>query len=219
MIWFPLGVFALLIILGLTFIPASKKSSGFIFSCVLALLFSFLVSFLYSFIKKSYPLTDDTTRILMHYLVHDHLFFYFPGAVIVLLCLVCQRKDFTRAGAQAAALVLFCLYMFLAMLATFFYSTHGNWADPHLLFFLTGSRVLQALVFAAVAHFIFLRPRWYFVVPAVILILAIPFITALISYNYYTCNVHAAIVLMTSLYGSVLVAYAAGAFAIWRLKA
>ena len=66
MIWFPLGVFALLIILGLTFIPASKRSSGFIFSCVLALLVSFLVSFLYSFIKNYLPLTDDTRRILIH---------------------------------------------------------------------------------------------------------------------------------------------------------
>ena len=219
MIWFPLGIFALLIILGLTFIPATKKSSGFVFSCVLALMASFLVSFLYSFIKRSYPLTDDTTRIMLHYMVHDHLFFYFPGVVVVLLCLVCMRKDFTRTGAQAAALVLFCFYMFLAMLATFFYASHGNWADPHLLFYLTGSRVLQTLVFAAVAHFIFLRPKLYFVLPAVVIILAIPFITAFISYYYYTCNVHAATVLMASLYGAALVAYGAGAFTIWRLKA
>ncbi len=219
MIWFPLGVFALLIILGLTFIPASKKGSGFIFSCVLSLLFAFLVSFLFSFIKNSYPLTDDTTRILMHYMVHDHLFFYYPAVATVLLCLLCIRKDFTRTGAQAVALVLFCFYMFLAMLATYFYSTHGEWADPYLIFYLTGCRVFQALVFASLAHFIFMKSPRYFLVPALLVILAVPFITAQVSYFYYTCNVHMATVFLAVLFGIVLVVYPVARIVAWRLKA
>ena len=219
MIWFPLGIFALIIILGLTFVPASKRSSGFIFSCVLALLFSFLVSFLYSFIKNTYPLTDDLKRIMLHYLIHDHLFFYYPGAVTVLICLLCIRKDFTRAAAAAAGLVFFSFYMFLAMLASFFYSSHGNWADPYLLFYLTGSRVLQCLVFALLVHFIILKSRWFFLLPALLIILVVPFITAQISYFYYTCNVHMATVLMAFLYGAVMAASLAGVILAWRLKA
>lgn len=219
MIWFPLGVFALLIILGMTFIPAPKRSPGFIFSCVMALLISFLVSFLYSFIKNTFPLTDDTTRIMYHYMVHDHLFFYYPGAVAVLLSLVCIRKDFTRPAAQAAALVLFCFYMFLAMLATFFYSQHGNWADPYFLFYLTGSRTLQCLVFASLVHFIIIKPKLFFVLPALCIILAIPFATAFVSYFYYTSHPCKALLLLGILYGVALVSYLTGALIAWRRKA
>ncbi len=218
MIWFPLGVFAILIILGLTFVPASKRGSGFIFSCVLSLLSSFLIGFLYSFIKKLYPLTDDTTRIMLHYMVHDHLFFYFPGTIVVLLCLLCLRRDLTRIAAQAAAFVLFCFYMFMAMLATYFYSSHGSWADSYLLFYLTGARVFQCLVFASLAHFIIVKPKILLFIPALVVIIAVPFLTAQISFLYYTCKVHAATLFMASLYGVALVSYITAAFIAWRLK-
>lgn len=218
MIWFPLGVFALIIILGLTFVPASRRTEGFILSCVMALLVSFLVSFLYSFIKNSYPLTDDTGRIMIHYMVHDHLFFYYPGAVTVLLCLLCIRKGLTRTAAQAAGVVFFSFYMLLAMMATYFYSSHGGWADPYLLFYLTGCRVLQALTFAFLAHFIVLKPKWFFLLPALAVILAVPFITAPVSYYYYTSNEHAATVLMAFLYGALLIIYLAAVIAARRLK-
>ena len=219
MIWFPLSVFALLIILGLTFIPDSKKGSGFIFSCVFALLASFLVSFLYSFIKKSFPLTDDAARIMLHYMVHDHLFFYYPGAVTVLLCLLCIRKDFTRYSAQAAASVLFLFYMFLAMLATFFYLPHGNWADPHLIFYLAGSRIFQCLAFASVAHFVVLKSEWFYMLTALIVILIIPFVTAFVSYFYYTCNIRMAGVFLILIYCAALAVYSAAVILGRRLKA
>ena len=218
MIWFPLGVFAILIILGLTFVPASKRGSGLIFCCVLALLSAFLVSFLYSFIKKLYPLTDDSTRIMLHYMLHDHLFFYYPGTIVVLLFLLCLSKDLTRLAAQAVALVLFCFYMFMAMLATYFYSSHGNWADPYLLFYLTGARVFQCLVFASLAHFIIINPKIIFLIPALVIILIVPFLTAQISFFYYTCKVHVATVFMASLYGVALVAYITASIIAWRLK-
>ena len=219
MIWFPLGVFALLIISGLTFVPASKRSPGFIFSCVISLLAAFLVSFLYSFIKNSYPLTDVSSRIMLHYMVHDHLFFYYPGAVTVLLCLLCIRRDFTRVSAQAAALVLFSFYMLLAMLATFFYSPHGDWADPYLLFFLTGSRVLQCMVFASLVHFILLKSEKVFMLSGLVVMLIMPFITAFVSYLYYTCQIHQAVLILVSLYGVALVAYLAAVIIARRLKA
>ena len=218
MIWFPLGVFALLIILGLTFIPSSRKSPGFIFSCVLSLLIAFLVSFLYSFIKNSYPLTNDTSRILMHYMVHDHLFFYSPGAALVLVCLVCLRKELSRYAAQAMALVLLCLYMGFAMLASFFYSSHSGWADPYLLFYLTGCRVFQCLVFAGLAHFIFIKSRWFFMVGAIAIILAVPFITAQVSFLFYTSKVHAATVLLAFLYGAALIIGLSYAIVVRRLE-
>ena len=206
MIWFPLGVFALIIILGLTFIPASRRSPGFIFSCVFALLSAFLVSFLYSFIKNYLPLTDDTHRILVHYMVHDHLFFYYPGAFVVLICMLCLRKDCTMGAAQASFLVLFCFYMFLAMLGTFFYSSHGNWADPYFLFYLTGSRVLQCIVFAFAAPLLFIKPyRIWKILPALVVILALPFITAPVSYLYYTSRSCQALEILAILYCAALV--------------
>lgn len=219
MIWFPLCVFALLIILGVTFIPVSGRSSGFIFSCVMSLLIAFLVSFLYSFIKNSYPLTDDSSRIMLHYMVHDHLFFYYPGAVTVLICLLCLRSSFSREAAQATGLVLFCFYMLLAMLATFFYSNHGGWADPYFLFYLTGTRVFQVLVFASLAHFIIIKSKGHFLLAALVIILAVPFITAKVSYFYYTSKIHMATVLLLSLYGVALAAYLAAFFIARRLKA
>ena len=171
MIWFPLSVFALLIILGLTFIPDSKKGSGFIFSCVFALLASFLVSFLYSFIKNYLPLTDDTHRILVHYMVHDHLFFYFPGAAAVLICMLCLRKETDLVASRAICLVLISFYMFLAMLATLFYSLHGYWADPYFLFFLTGSRVLQCITVAFAVPLIIIKPyRIWKIIPAIVVL-------------------------------------------------
>lgn len=206
MIWFPLGVFALLIILGLTFIPASKRDSGFILSCVIALLASFLVSFLYSFIKKTFPLADDTTGILVHYMVHDHLFFYYPGAVTVLICMLCLRREATIGAARAICLVLFGFYMFLAMLASFFYSAHGGWADPYFLFFLTGSRVLQCIVFAFAAPLLLIKPyRIWKILPALVILLAIPFVTAPVSYLYYTSFVCQALEILAILYGAALV--------------
>jgi len=206
MIWFPLGVFALLIILGLTFIPASKKSSGFIFSCVLVLLVSFLVSFLYSFIKNYLPLTDDPHRILFHYMVHDHIFFYYPGALIVIICMLCLRRVFTMEAAQTASLVLFCFYMFLAMLGTFFYSIHGSWADPYFLFYLTGSRVFQCIVFAFAAPLLFIKPyKLLKILPALVVILAVPFVTAPVSYLYYTSRICQALEILAILYGAALV--------------
>lgn len=220
MIWFPLGVFALLIILGFTFIPASKRSSGFIFSCVLTLLVSFLISFLYSFIKKYLPLTDDLHRILVHYMVHDHLFFYFPGAVAVILCMLCLRKEAATGEARAICLVLFCFYMFLAMLATFFYSPHGYWADPYFLFFLTGSRVLQCIVFAFAVPMIIIKPyKLWKIIPAVIVLLAVPFVTSIVSYFYYICHIQQALQLLLSLFGVVLVAIGIPSVILWRHKA
>ena len=220
MIWFPIGTFVLLIILGLTFIPASKRSSGFIFSCVLALLISFLVSFLYSFIKNYLPLTDDTHRILVHYMVHDHLFFYFPGAAAVILCMLCLRKEATVGGSRAICLALFCFYMLLAMLATFFYSPHGYWADPYFLFFLTGCRVLQCIVFAFAFPLLLIKPyQLWKIIPAVAVLAAVPFLTAFVSYLYYICHIHQALVLMLSLYGTALVAIATPTVILWRHKA
>jgi len=220
MIWFPLGVFALLIILGLTFIPSEKRGSGFIFSCVLALLISFLVSFLYSFIKNYLPLTDDTHRILVHYLVHDHLFFYFPAVAAGLLCMLCLRKEATMGAARAICLVLFCFYMFLAMLATLFYSQHGYWADPYFLFFLTGSRVLQCIVFAFAAPLLLIKPyKIWKIIPAIVVLAAVPFITASVSYLYYTCRIHQALQLLVVLYGVTLVAVVTPSIIFWRHKA
>ena len=220
MIWFPLSVFTLLIILGLTFIPASKRSSGFIFSCVLALLISFLVSFLYSFIKNYLPLTDDTHRILVHYMVHDHLFFYFPGMVVMLLCMLCLRKEATMGAARGICLVLLCFYMFLSMLATLFYSQHGYWADPYFLFFLTGSRVLQCIAFAFAAPLLLIKPyRIWKIIPAVVILLAVPFVTAYVSYFYYTCRIHQALELLVVLYGGALVAIVTPSIIFWRHKA
>ena len=220
MIWFPLGVFALLIILGLTFIPASKRSSGFIFSCVLALLVSFLVSFLYSFIKNYLPLTDDTRRILVHYMVHDHLFFYFPGMSVMLLCMLCLRKEATMGAARGICLVLLCFYMFLSMLATLFYSQHGYWADPYFLFFLTGSRVLQCIAFAFAAPLLLIKPyRIWKILPAVVILLAVPFATAYVSYLYYICRIHQALQLLAVLYGVALVAIVTPSIIFWRHKA
>ena len=186
MIWFPTGVFALLIILGLTFVPAPKRSESLALSCVLTLLTAFLVSFLYSFIKNSIPLTDDTRRILIHYLVHDHIFFYFPGIVISFLCLLFTRKDATPASVRASGFVLMCFFMGFAMLATFFYSQHGWWADPYFLFYLTGLRVFQALAFALLAPLILFKKYGVFALPALLGILIIPFATGLVSYLYYT---------------------------------
>ncbi|MBR3671259.1 MAG: hypothetical protein IKN68_01320 [Spirochaetia bacterium] len=220
MIWFPLGVFALLIILGLTFIPASKRSSGFIFSCVLALLVSFLVSFLYSFIKNCLPLTDDTHRILVHYMVHDHLFFYFPGAAAVMLCMLCLRKEASIGESRAICLVLSCFYMLLAMLATFFYSPHGYWADPYFLFFLTGSRVLQCIVIAFAVPMIIIKPyQFWKLIPALIVLSAVPFVTAFVSYLYYTCQIHQSLILLLSLCGAALAAVVTPAVFLWRHKA
>lgn len=220
MIWFPLGVFALLIILGLTFIPASRRGSGFIFSCVLALLTAFLVSFLYSFIKNYLPLTDDTHRILVHYMVHDHLFFYYPCAVTVLLALLCLRKEATMGAARATGLVISCFYMFLAMLGTFFYSQHGYWADPYFLFFLTGSRVLQCIAVAFAVPLILIKPyRIWKTLPATAVLAALPFITAYVSYLYYTSRIHQAAVLLALLYGAALVAIAVPSVIFWRHKA
>lgn len=205
MIWFPLGIFALLIILGLTFIPASKRDSGFIFSCVIALLASFLVSFLYSFIKNTFPLTDDFNRILVHYMVHDHLFFYYPGVFIVLVCMLCIRKDFSLRSAQAASLVLFSFYMFLTMLASYFYSSHGGWADPYFLFFLTGSRVLQCVVFAFAAPLLFIKPfHVWKILPALFILLVLPFATVPVSYLYYTSRISQAVQILAILYGAAL---------------
>lgn len=220
MIWFPLGVFALLIIFGFTFIPASKRSSGFIFSCVLALLVSFLVSFIYSFIKKYLPLTDDPHRILVHYMIHDHLFFYFPGAAAVILCMLCLRKDAAKGETRAICLVLLCFYMILAMLATFFYSPHGYWADPYFLFFLTGSRVLQCIVFAYSVPMIIIKPyQIWKIIPAVAVLLAVPFITSVVSYFYYICHIQQALLLLLSLYGAILVAIVIQSVVSWRHKA
>ena len=220
MIWFPLGVFALLIILGLTFIPSDKRGSGFIFSCVLALLISFLVSFLYSFIKNYLPLTDDTHRILVHYMVHDHLFFYFPGAVAVMLCMLCLRKEAAIGVARAICLVLSCFYMILAMLATLFYSQHGYWADPYFLFFLTGSRVLQCIVLVFAVPLLLIKPyKIWKVIPAIVVLALIPFSTAFVSFLYYTCRIHQALQLLVVLYGVTLVAIVTPSIIFWRHKA
>lgn len=220
MIWFPLGVFALLIILGLTFIPSAKRSSGFIFSCVLALLSAFLVSFLYSFIKNYLPLTDDTHRILAHYMVHDHLFFYFPAVAFGLLCMFCLRRETAMGTARAFCLEFFCFYMFLAMLATLFYSQHGYWADPYFLFFLTGSRVLQCVAFAFAAPLLIIKPyKIWKVLAAVVVLTVVPFITALVSYLYYTCRINQALQLLVALLGAVMVAIVIPAIIFWRHKA
>ena len=207
MIWYPLGVFALLIILGLTFIPSDKRGSGFVFSCVMALLVAFLVSFLYSFIKNYLPLTDDTHRILVHYMVHDHLFFYFPGAAAVLICMLCLRKETYLVASRAICLVLISFYMFLAMLATLFYSLHGYWADPYFLFFLTGCRVLHCVAFAFAAPLIIIKPyRIWKIIPAAVVLAIIPFATAYVSYLYYTCRIHQSMQLLIALFGAALVA-------------
>ena len=201
MIWFPLGLFILLIVLGMTFIPASKRGPNFILGCICVLLASFLVSFLYSFIKNSMPLTDDTRGIMAHYMVHDHLFFYFPGAVIVLLCMMFFRKDTTEGESRAISFVFLCFYMILAMLATFFYSQHGYWADPYFLFFLTGSRVLQCIMIAYAAPFLLFRPyQVRKVVSAASILLTVPFATSFISYLYYTCRSSRALQFMVALY-------------------
>lgn len=220
MIWFPLGVFALLIILGITFIPASKRGSGFIFSCVMVLLAAFLTSFLYSFIKNYLPLTDSGHRILLHYMMHDHLFFYFPGVVTVLICLLCLKKDATMDSIRATGLVLMCFFMFLAMLATLFYSLHGYWADPYFLFFLTGCRVLQCLAFAFAAPLFLISPwKVWKIIPGILVVLATPFITAFVSYHYYTSHICQALQLMAVLYGVALVAVVTPTIIFWRHKA
>ncbi len=205
MIWFPMGIFALLILMGLTFIPAPKRSPGFIFSCVMTLLSAFLVSFLYSFIKNTYPLTGSSSRILVHYLVHDHLFFFYPGAAVVLVCMLFNLKDADQVAVRAITFVFFCFFMVVAMLATLFYSKHGNWADPYFLFYLTGIRVFQCLVLALVAPFVFLKKYRLFMLPSLFLILIVPFITALVSYFYYTSHSGSALLVLEILYGLVLV--------------
>lgn len=179
MIWFPISLFIILIFLGCTYIPREKLSAGFFCASVMTLVSAFLVCFLYSFIKGYLPLSESEKGIYLHYLIHDHIFFFYPGIITASICLLPGRKDAVKSEIFAKSFVLMALFMFMAMLSKFYYSQHSWWGDPYVVFITPLFMLLEcfgfALLYQIKTKIIAFSYMW-----------ALPFGTAFISALYYT---------------------------------
>ena len=197
MIWFPVLLFSILIFLGCTYIPREKLSIGFFCASVMTLVSAFLVCFLYSFIKNGLPLGESEKGIYIHYLIHDHIFFFYPAVLTVCLGLLPWRKSASRIELLAKSFVLFALFMFMAILSKFYYCQHSWWGDPYIVFIMPQFMLLYCILFSLLYQ-VSLK------IAAFSYLCAVPLVIAAISAFYYTNRVELAWIALASCYVLIL---------------
>ncbi len=197
MIWFPIILFAALVTGGCLMIPGERRFSVFFFRSLIAVLVAFAAAFSYKFLSGFIQLNDSVKVLFYHYLVHDHLYFYFIGIITVFIMAAGYRNE-SFSGILYRTFVFMAVFMFVGVMAKFYYSIHGHWADPYLIFMLPAAMLLQCVI-AALFTACFYKGTVAMKIPVLILMLAVPFETAAVSALYYSFHRIQSLVLLAGL--------------------
>lgn len=198
MIWFPIILFAALVTGGCLMIPRESRFSVFFFRSLIAVLVAFLAAFSYKFLLGFIQLNDSVRVLFYHYLVHDHLYFYLIGIITVFI-MAAGYRDESFSGILFRTFVFMAVFMFVALMGKFYYSIHGHWADPYLIFVLPFAMLLQCGI-SALFTACFFRGNLPMKGLALLLMLAVPFETAAVSALYYSFHRIQSLVLLSGLF-------------------
>lgn len=197
MIWFPVILFWALIAGSCFLFPREKRFSILFFRSLISVLVAFAAAFIYKFISVPVPSGFSAGAIFRHYLLYDHLFLYIPAALFTLFCILGDRKE-NFTGILLRGFVFMAVFMFVLLLGKYYYSPHGEWADPYLTFILPFSMLIQCAVFALFIA-CFFKGNLPVKLISPVLMAAAPFETAAVSFLYYSYHRLQSVILLSGL--------------------